>query len=408
MAGTVTSLNVRLALHDAGFSRGLLKAEQEAGRFAKTTGKISSGLGNFSQLTSGLASVATAAGSSGSAMAAVAANADVMATTIGATTNVVFGMTAAWRALSASMLSNPIGIVIAGAAAAAATLLSIFRDTSKAVADTRTEVEKLEASSSPMERSFGAALRAGQERTKAAKEQNRQNEIAAEQRKKIRGEFDNARQQQLEIVDPVAARSRELILLRMTITESEQLLKIEAETARIKAEKEAAEEKAREAAAARESLLKSLADFERSAQQAWMTETEKKLAKLRELRATEAQLAAARENMEAAGEPAKRLEMLKKEIAEKKKLIGETSGPESLTATIKRLEESSGTKEAASPKALLKGSAEAALAEDRRKSPVDQLPDLLKKQLEEAKKQKALAEKQLAVMEKEQQRIAQF
>lgn len=169
-------------------------------------------------------------------------------------------------------------------------------------------------------------------------------------------------------------------------------------------------------------IKKMIADLQQEAAQAGMTEAQKKIADLQAAGATAEQIAAAQKALaqkEAADEKSRLMErgkQLKDSLATpaeeyKKKMneigrllaqkaIDPITAMRAADAAGKALEDASmaagAGRNIASPAALLKGSAEAALAEDRQKTPFEKMTDLQRKQLAENVKLNKTAKDMLA------------
>ena len=84
--------------------------------------------------------------------------------------------------------------------------------------------------------------------------------------------------------------------------------------------------------------------------------------------------------------------------------IGADGARDALAAANKQLREANGggglTTNYASPTAILRGTADAALLNDRQRSPIDKLTDLQRQQLKEAKDQSKKLDDQITLTEK--------
>lgn len=171
------------------------------------------------------------------------------------------------------------------------------------------------------------------------------------------------------------------------------------------------------AAENRRTIEQDITNLQKEASQAGMTDAEKRLDNLKRLGATAAQIAAAEgaQAVIAAAEAKKKqaelgkamkeatlspMEQYQKKMAEIQKLlaggnIDPITAMRAADAAQKNLESGLATKGIAdvkSPQALLKGSAEAQLAENRGRDPIETLNETQKKALEEAKKIRAALE----------------
>lgn len=160
---------------------------------------------------------------------------------------------------------------------------------------------------------------------------------------------------------------------------------------------------AADAAAKAKELEAQLAEFERSANEAWLSDTDKKLKMLEDLARKTGRivdLEKVRRQIEASERPRE----LEKQISGAQKMI------QDLEKRQQSIEGMSGSGEASSPKALLKGSVEADLAASRASNPVERLTEIQKKQLAEIQRQRTIAEQQLRAFEQEKENnmIAQF
>lgn len=394
---TTTSLTVRMRLADQNFGSGLVRAEQSATKFSKQLTKVSGGVGRISEIASSLNAVAMSAGGAESSLGVFASRLSTTTYALTAGTHLVFGMNGAFDALKASMLANPIGIVIAGAATAAGALLAIFRDTSAAVADTRTELEKMLTSTSKWERDFAMALKMGETSAANRKRDNEANAKAMEERARKQKEFENVQNKIDELQDPQAARRNGLIREGFSLDETSALMKKEDDLAKLEKEKAKREERERQLAQARKDLTESLAELERSANEAWLSDNEKKLAMLERLATAAGQQfdrEKARQQLEAAAEP----ERLKKETETAERQLKDAKQKEKELAKLR------GTKEVDSPTALLKGSAEAELAQNRAQNQVEKMTDLQKQELAEIKQQRRMLETKLTALAKSRDR----
>lgn len=171
-----------------------------------------------------------------------------------------------------------------------------------------------------------------------------------------------------------------------------------------------------EAMEAKKKLAEEIAGLEKKAAQVNMTDAQKQLATLRELaeaaglRGTRLEVAMgrARSAMEDVAEAARQKKQLDDAIEAKKRAIGSPQGPKSLYDQLMDIENNVSKGFAESPKALLKGSTDAALAENRMKNPIEKLTDLQKQQIAKLEKQIRIEERQLAEMQKEKLSVAQF
>lgn len=396
MGATVTSLVAKLELRDVNFGSGLDRAEQHASKFSKQINKVSGGVGRIIDLASSLETVATSAGSADSALAKFGAGMGSTAATVAAGTNLVFGLRGAFDALKKSMLTNPIGIVIAGAAAVAGVLLSIFRDTKSEVRDTRTEVEKMLASPARATREFAAMIERAKEARKESAAAAKIDGILNADREKRVSTVQEAKDNVAKLKDPEAARRNQLIRDGLNLGEVDQVMEMEAEAKRIEEDRMARQKRLQEAEEKRRELAASLAELERNANEAWMTESAKKLAMLeRQAKAAGQQFdrEKARKQLEAAEAP----ERMRGQIADAEKRVKE------LEAKEKKLAADEGKRMIVdSPTFLNKGTAEAELFADRQKNQIEKLTDVQKQQLAETRKAKAIAEKQLAELKRQQ------
>ncbi len=161
-------------------------------------------------------------------------------------------------------------------------------------------------------------------------------------------------------------------------------------------------------------LTKELKEIQKDADQAYMTDSQKKLAKIKELAIASGKtgrelahaISDAQAKLAVSDAPEKRKKEVDKLIEEKKKLVGD-DGPKSLTEQIKDIKEQK-FKDIESPKALLKGSAEAALAENRQANPIEKMTQLQRETVAKLEAQRVIAKDQLKALEKEKEFIAQF
>lgn len=428
MAGTVTSLNVRLQLQDANFTKGLKKAEVEAGRFSKTFSKVGGGVGALSNLASSVSAVAGETAGATSGLANVANATATMATTMVASTNVVFGLSGAMRTLKALMASNPVGIAIVAAAAAVGLLVSLLNQSNDAMDEAAKKADEAKKRADDyqkklddIEKRKGQAGMTGDEKelddlgrdvlrplmdagemsysqAQGVKQQlaaAQQIEHQKEREKKLEEEIAKIRQDTLEA--NMTATEKRLVELSRLGASGDQLAAVKSRLAA--ADKVAAAEKARA------ELNQQLAELEKNANQAWMSDNEKKLAMLEALAKQTGQnfdRAKALQQLEAAAAPTKRKQELADRLNQQKSALSETD------KQIAAINSNQGSGQAASPKALLRGTADALLAENRAKNPVELMTDLQKKSLEELKRQRHIQERQLEATQKESETIAQF
>ena len=396
MGATVTSLVAKLELRDVNFGSGLDRAEQHAGRFSKHLNKVSGGVGRVIDLAQSFETVATSAGGAESALAKVGSSLGSTATTVMAATNLVYGLKGAFAALKAMMLTHPIGIAIAAGAAAAGLLLSIFRDTKSEVRDTRTDIEKMLTSTDRATREFAAMIERAKEARKQSAAAAKIDDILNADREKRVSTVQEAKDNVAKLKDPEAARRNQLIRDGLNLGEVDQVMELEAEAKRIEEDRMARQKRLQEAEEKRRELAASLAELERNANEAWMTESAKKLAMLeRQAKAAGQQFdrEKARKQLEAAEAP----ERMRGQIADAEKRVKE------LEAKEKKLAADEGKRMIVdSPTFLNKGTAEAELFADRQKNQIEKLTDVQKQQLAETRKAKAIAEKQLAELKRQQ------
>lgn len=164
------------------------------------------------------------------------------------------------------------------------------------------------------------------------------------------------------------------------------------------------------AAENRRSIEQEITNLQKEAAQAGMTDAEKRLDNLKRIGATAAEIAAAQSAMATitAAQEKKRLadqgkamkdatltplEQYQKKIGEIENLlktgtIDPITAMRAADAAQKSLDSAlpAGSRESSSPKALLRGSADAELAENRAKNPIEQLTAIQKQHLDEAKR----------------------
>lgn len=180
------------------------------------------------------------------------------------------------------------------------------------------------------------------------------------------------------------------------------------------------------------SLSEEIARIEKEAAQVGLTEAQKRLALLKEMGATEQQIADARKKLDAiesaskSEETANRVKQLYEDIetpleAYRKKIadiaqlqrigaINAQIAKRAMDAADKDLvkEFGGGRSQASSPQALLKGSAEAALAANRDRNPVEKMTELQRQELAEARKTRQGIEAMNALIQKTRDLVAQF
>jgi len=430
---TVTSLNVRLLLHDVSFTKTLQKSEKEAEKFAKSVHKVSGGLGTLAAAASNISGVASATAGAESAITRFSGAISTSTSTTLAAVNAVVGLRAAFTALSLSMATNPLGVAMIAAATAIGVVLSLMSKANGEMAEAEEYAQRMEelanrwrdakADIATRERQLGmdaqqkemdamrvklsALFAAGQITTEqyTAQMERYRNILLKEQEIGKAREAAGKKQGEMQSLDKIADETANMLAGVSAINQEMARLEglgLNPDQLDIARQILEERERANKVVADRAELNRQISDFEAAANQAWMTDQEKKIAKLKELGATEAQIAAARRSMEKAGEPQKRQKELAEQIAEGRKVM------QGLEQQARAIEGARGSGLAANPQAMLKGTAQAALAESARKNPVEQLTDIQKKSLEELKKQKLLQERQLAFLEKEQERVAQF
>lgn len=151
-----------------------------------------------------------------------------------------------------------------------------------------------------------------------------------------------------------------------------------------------------------------IADIQKAAAQANMNESQRKLDDLRREGATAVQIG----RMRAALAEQERVAAAKKSredaISAMKKRIGTAEAPKSLYEQLMGIKNDVGKGFADSPKALLRGTAEADLAANRQKNPVEKLTELQKTQINRLEKQIVIAERQLRVAEANKDVVVQF
>ncbi len=444
---TITNLNVKLSLHDQDFSDGLKKAEQRASHFSKQVGKFSGGVESLNNLAQSASLASDAFGGASGNVGTFIGGLGAVSTSISAVTSVTFGLTAAMRTLTASMAANPIGLVVVGIAAAFAAITyaaSKFNEEEERIAKINEDNAKALEEVNEKLRDREKILKETPEQTEKRKiieplrDANTTNDFgqnigidAAEKRlqriqrieaesKRLQGVFsgiddaEKALQEKglsaVESPDQKETRGfrdslRKKGLDSSTIDQYERQLIALQEFTHKQEELKAKEDKA---SAERKQLEESLAEFERAANEAYLSDTDKKIKKLQELGANEKQIAKARADIAKAKEPEERRVQLEKDIADKQRLIGEEKKPESLINQISAIENVKPSAEPAAPRAILKGSAEAALLENRTKTPIEKQTELQKQTLAQLKQQLKVQQDQLAELKKQKEEIVAF
>lgn len=447
---TVTSLSARLMLTDVSFSKTLQKSEKEAEKFGKNMSKMAGGVANLTALTSNINGVASSTAGANSAITTFTGSLSTTTSTVTASISAVVGLRSAIRSLKTTMMTNPLTAAFVVAAAAIGVVVALVKafsgDTEAALQKARQAEEhakeldkraaeintrmrqvrmntnekeldsfrqylqQLVAAGEITQRDANTRLRSLQRVQEAEARVTREREAQAriaQQGKAADDAVANMQEREENAGKTKAQLERDhyrdtLIAGDASYGAVDELMEQYDRT--IAKEEEAAAQRQRiaDAEKQRADLNRQLAEFEQQANQAWMTDQERKLAKLKELGATEEQLARARKAMEAADAPRREQQRIQKELGERKKQLADLDQQEMA------IESARGRGFADAPKALLKGTAEAALAESQRKNPVEQLTDLQKKQLAEIQKQRALAERQVALLEKEKEQVAQF
>jgi hypothetical protein len=123
---TITSLAARLLLQDVTFTKTLQKAEKQTEKFAKSVTKVSSGIGNLASITTNINGIASATTGANSAVATLTSSISTSASVMMAATNVAVGLRAAFTAMTAAILMNPLTAALGAVAVAFGVVMALI------------------------------------------------------------------------------------------------------------------------------------------------------------------------------------------------------------------------------------------------------------------------------------------